>query len=338
MAGQVGARRSDPRRRTRAAALATAVASVVLLAGCSAAGLGTADSSGAMPPVSVHDSVSSAEAGSLAADGVPWVAGSVDEEIAPDHDIALDRSVITTGWATITSDEPLDAANAAIRIVERVGGRIDGRYESSATEFHSASASIVARIPSARLQATLDEIRELGRADYVSLDASDVTTQVQDIDARVRALTSSIDRLLELYTGAESTEDLIRIEVAISDRQADLESLQAQQRYLADQVSLSTISIEFRSEDVAPAPEPGSFWDGLVTGWGAFLAFWGGFVVVLGVLTPWLILLAIVALVLTLLVRRRRRARRARTQAPGAASARDRVTADRDDDPAPAEK
>ena len=97
------------------------------------------------------------------------------------------------------------------------------------------------------------------------------------------------------------------------------ESLEAQKRYLDDQVSMSTISLYLRSDAEAPKTVPGDFWSGLATGWNAFVGFWAGLLVVLGVLLPWLITFGAIAVLIIWIVRRRRR--------PAAAQASERKSA-----------
>lgn len=232
---------------------------------------------------------------------------------------SADRSIVVTGTVTITAQKPLEAADQAVSIVEAAGGRIDGRTEHAATDLDQGSATLVLRIPAAKLTATLDALKKLGRADEVSINASDVTTQTQDLGARIDALRTSISRLLELEGKATDTTNLIAIETAISDRQGELESLEAQQRGLNDQISMSTITLDLRSDAAAPPVKPADFWTGLGAGWGAFVAFWAGTLVVLGVLLPWLLFLAVAAGVAVLIVRlvKRRRARRASVTPPG---------------------
>ena len=174
-----------------------------------------------------------------------------------------------------------------MRIVEAAGGRVDGRTEYAATDSDKGSAHLQLRIPADKLTATLDKLEELGRADQVSLSTSDVTVQSQDLDARINALRASIERLNALMAQATNIDDLITLESAISDRQGELESLEAQQRYLADQVSMST---DHRCT-CAPMPRrrrpfPETSGRGLPTGWDAFVGFWAGLLVVLGVLLP----------------------------------------------------
>ncbi len=283
--------------------LPTLALAAVLLSGCAA--MSSVESSDSLP-----------DSGGGFAPGAPAVVGDgefVSEESA---DRADDRSVITTGYLYVTVDAPLESAADAVAITEAAGGRVDGRQEFAPQGGDAGGAQLTLRIPAERLTATLDRLKELGEVEELQLSASDVTREVQDIDARVTALRSSITRLLALQDAAATVEDLIALETAISDRQAELESLEAQQRFLADQVGLSTITLVLGSRDVAPVTEPDTFLTGLITGWEALLAFGSGLLVLLGVLLPWLVLLGLLGLVVLLIVRRARRRRVVSTATP----------------------
>ncbi|TPW72967.1 DUF4349 domain-containing protein [Schumannella sp. 10F1B-5-1] len=220
----------------------------------------------------------------------------------------VDRAKITTGTVTLTVDDPAEAATKAGELVAAVDGRVDARDEQAASADGPASASLTLRIPADDLDATRTKLEKLGHVESVSITSDDVTTLVRDTDARITALQASVDRLTALLAKADTTSDLVALENALSARQAELESLQAQKRGLDDQVALSTITLELNSPAAAPTPKPQSFLDGLAVGWAAFLAFWAGLLVVLGALTPWIVALAVIGLVVLLVVRRRRRA------------------------------
>lgn len=229
---------------------------------------------------------------------------------------SADRDVIVQGYLTITAEDPIEAADATVRIVERAGGRVDSRSERPGVDGDSASAQLVVRIPSDELTETLDEIKELGEVEDVSINSTDVTAQTRDLDARIEALQASVDRLLDLLASATSTTDLIAIETALSERQSELESLEAQRRYLSEQVDLSTITVDFGSEESAPIDEPEGFLDGLAAGWTALVAFLGAALIAFGVALPWLAAVAVLALAVLLVVRAVRRSRRARNAPP----------------------
>jgi uncharacterized small protein (DUF1192 family) len=220
--------------------------------------------------------------------------------------VAQDRSVVTSGTATITADDPLAAATEAVRIVEGAGGRVDARTESAPTDNDQGSANLTLRIPSSVLTATLDDLKALGKIGDVALTSVDVTTQSQDLEARISALRASVDRLTALLATATDTKVLIELESAISERQGNLESMEAQQRSLADQVSMSTIELALISVTDAPVAQPDTFWSGLAAGWGAFTGFVGFVLVAVGVLLPWIVAAGIATGAALMVVRRRR--------------------------------
>ena len=253
---------------------------------------------------------SASDSGGISAPEVEYQASEGGDAAVSDM-VEVDRQVIVTGWMTVTVEDPLKAASEAIRIAESVGGRVDSRDEYAPRDGDRGSATLTLRLPAEGLTAVLDDIKALGKVQEVSLSSSDVTMATQDLDARISALTAAIDRLEALLATATDTDDLIALETAITDRQTQLESLQAERRYYADQVSLSTVTVNLVSEADAPVDKPVTFWDGLVAGWNAFIAFFSGLVVVVGVLLPWLVFAAIITAVILLIVRANRKRRAA---------------------------
>jgi hypothetical protein len=226
------------------------------------------------------------------------------------------RQEVVTGTLSLLATDPLKAADRARTVVEDAGGRLDGFVKEPKSQFQEASAQLVARIPSDRLDATLDELEGLGTVQSLSTQSADVTQQKTDIDSRIRSLQASTDRLRQLITTAATTADLIAIETALSDREAQLESLVAQRDYLADQIDYATITVIVTTPTNAPAPAPTDFWSGLLAGFAALMGALSWTVIAVGAALPWLLFLALLALVVfavVRLVRSRSRSRRTET-------------------------
>jgi hypothetical protein len=271
----------------------------VLLAGCT----GSSNSESTDSSGSISGGVLPAEGDKVAEDG--RVTGTTSDVNT------ANRDVITTGSLSITATDPVAASESAVTITEQAGGRVDSRSENPATEIQPASANLSLRIPSDELDRTLAELKKLGRLNFVSLTAQDVTQQSQDLDARITALTTSVDRLLALMASATSTTDLISIESALSSRQGERESLQSQRDFLADQIDYSTVQLELVAEGTVAAGGPDNFWSGIITGWTALVTALGGLLIALGVALPWLVVLAILGAIVLLIARvfaRRRKA------------------------------
>ncbi|MGV8911566.1 MAG: DUF4349 domain-containing protein [Rhodoglobus sp.] len=293
------------------------VLSALTLAGCSAGSTDMAP--GGSTGYLVEESADGRSAADSMAEGTaPLLDSTIGSETSPSD---IGREVITTGYMSVTVKSPDEATADAVRITESVGGRVDGRSEYAPHDGNRGSSTLTLRIPASDLTATLEKFKELGTLQEVSINAVDVTMQSRDLEARITALDASVERLLALLTKAEDTETLIQLETAISSRQGELESLKSQKRYFDDQVAMSTLTLNLVSVADAPSIEPGNFFDGIVTGWNSFVAFFAGLLVAIGVLVPWLVFAAIVAGIVLLIVRSRIRSRRRTAAAAAEATA-----------------
>ncbi|MBC7441228.1 MAG: DUF4349 domain-containing protein [Ramlibacter sp.] len=271
---------------------------VLLLAGCSVPGASTSSD-----PTSAGSGSSSDQSGKSDQSGTsvqPGEAGAPDGSTG--NVTSENRDVITTGSVSITVEDPITSAQDAVTITEQAGGRIDSRTENPATDNQPASANLALRIPSDALDRTLAELKKLGTVNFVSLNASDITQQTRDLDARITSLQTSVDRLLTLMEQATSTTDLIAIESALAARQSELEGLQSQRDYLADQVDFSTITLDLYSTGTVAPGSPDDFWTGIVAGWNALVAALAAAMVGVGFALPWLLALSLVAAIVGLVV------------------------------------
>jgi hypothetical protein len=163
------------------------------------------------------------------------------------------------------------------------------------------STLLTVRVPADRLDGVIEELRSLGRVTSLTTSRDDVTMQYTDLEARVGALRTSVDRLRTLLETAADTADLIEVERALAERQGELDSLEAQRRQLADMVDLSTLTVDISTE--SRPSDRDSFWDGLVAGWNGLWATLGAAVVGVGVALPWGAFLIVCAGVIYLIVR-----------------------------------
>ncbi|WP_213813639.1 DUF4349 domain-containing protein [Glaciihabitans sp. dw_435] len=285
---------------------AVALVAALCLAGCTArGGSDSASTQGDGSPVGSSQGTSSQGDGPVATEpdsaadaSAPGSSSSVTS--------AADRQIVTTGTVNLTATAPTDAATRAIAIVEDAGGRVDSRSETSPVDGDAGSATLTLRIPAASLTPTLERIKKLGTVDSIAIKAADVTTQSNDLNARITALQASVDRLLVLLAKSSDTKVLIELETAISSRQGELDSLTAQRRQLTDQVAMSTVTLLIGSPADAPVKTPDSFWSSVVAGLTGFAGFFTGVLFVLGYLLPWIVLAGVIAVVVVLVLRRRR--------------------------------
>lgn len=230
-------------------------------------------------------------------------------------DAAADREANAAARAAAIGQ----AAVAARGIATGVGG-----FQASA-DGGGSTMTISLRVPAEQYDAVLERLGALGEVTNRMESSQDVTAEVVDIDSRVASMTASVARVRALLAEATTIAEVISIESELAVREANLESLQQQQAFLADQVSLSTVTMTLTAvtddpSAAPPAAEETGFIAGITAGWAALLAFFGWVGGAVGAILPFLPLVAAAGLLLWWLIRRARRRRAARSAPATSAS------------------
>lgn len=227
----------------------------------------------------------------------------------------LERSVIATGTVSLTSDDVSGARREVQRVVDAHGGRVTEESTEAAGGTGPVTgaegyARLVVRVPSAQFDDAMKALEQVATLRSSTRGSEDVTTQVIDTRVRVRAQEASLQRVEALLAEAEDLKDVIWIESQLTSRQSELDSLKSQQAWLADQTSLSTITVDITDAEVAELPddEPAGFVSGLRSGVDALAASVTVVLTVLGAVLPFAFLLGALGGPLWLVVRRRRAA------------------------------
>ncbi|SCG65779.1 DUF4349 domain-containing protein [Micromonospora coxensis] len=273
----------------------------VLLAGCGAAD--RSDSAG--------DSAAQAPAAEAPAGGAPERGGAAEQGKAGAGapDLRVDqRSIIYTGTMRVQVDDVEGAARRAVTAVTTAGGFVGGDDRRSVAA--SAQARLELRVPAEKFTALLDELATYGRQQRREVKTEDVTEAVVDLDARIATQRARVESARRLLARATSVSELVTLEREVAEREADLASLEARKKRLADLTALSTITVTFVGKDASTAEEEAEtgFMVGLRGGWKVFVASMSILLTVLGAVLPWLLTIGVpVVLVVAVLRRRRRR-------------------------------
>lgn len=289
---------SQIRRLTLAAVAATAV---VGLTGCSGGGT----TSGAGSASSAVETTTSAGAASAPRATVLGRAA------------VRTRAVIMTGEISLTSRHLGRVRSRVDGLLSTLGGTID--HEDTTTDRHGrVTRSVLSlRVPASAFRTARLDLEAMGTLVSSTQNSDDVTTKVIDTAQRVRSLRTSLGRLHAFQRRAGDVGALLRYEQAITSRTAELQSMQEQAAYLADQTAMSTITLDL-SRPGTSAPPPGAlshagFLPGLRAGWHALAAFGVVVLTAVGAALPFLVPLAVLgwpAVVALRVLRRRRRTTR----------------------------
>lgn len=257
--------------------------------------------------------------GGIADKSSELVPGAASDSALQSADAGTGREIISTANASV---EVKDVA-AAVAEITALAEAHDGYAEStdigkSVSVYDTGQTApadsgygwISIRVPAADLPAVIDALADTGEVLSSSVSKQDVTSTSIDLKARVEALTASVQRLTELMAQSGSVSELIEAEVALTDRQAELESNQQQLSALEDQVAMSTLQVQLTSTVAVPSADPSGFGDGLAAGWKGLVVSLNALVIALGFIIPWVAVAAVI-IVIVWLIRRSRRVRHA---------------------------
>ncbi len=285
----------------------------VLAAGCGLTGGSTggsaADRGGSSATEDTGDARKAPDAGAVDSPGAPRrAAGGGDTAAQKATDVTpMARAVISTGQISLRAKSLADARAAVLRLVASWRGSVADEQTHTDDRGRIASSTLTLRVPTAGFAEAMRALEGVGKVEEQSRTSEDVTTQVIDNDARVRAAERSIRQIEALLSRARKLGDLISIESELSRRQADLDSLKSQQAWLEDQTSLSTITVQLSRAGTGPVDHERErgFLAGLDAGWDALRGGTVAVLTALGAVLPFAVLLALVGVPGWLVVRRR---------------------------------
>lgn len=216
------------------------------------------------------------------------------------------RAVIRKGEVSLVTKEMNRARVEIEDLLGRTGGYLASEDTSNDRTGQPERSVLVLRVPEPAFDETMTELTKIGRTKRADRRSEDVTTEVIDVSSRVTTQELSLARLQRFLRQATDVDDMIRLESEIATRQAALESLKAQQKYLTDNTTMSTITVRLRTP-MAPPPPPEEqetgFLAGLSDGWNALTTVLVGAATVLGAILPFLVVLALLGLPTWLLLR-----------------------------------
>jgi hypothetical protein len=159
-----------------------------------------------------------------------------------------ERKLIRNAQMTLESGNPGDSQRRISSIAESSGGFVVGS-ESKQTNANGQlkpemTVTITIRVPAARFDAVIEEIR--GAGSHVAQDkvtTQDVTEEYIDLEARIRAKQALETQFMEIMKQAKSVSDALEVQSQLSDVRAEIERLEGRRRFLENQTSLSTITV-----------------------------------------------------------------------------------------------
>jgi hypothetical protein len=214
-------------------------------------------------------------------------------------DIMAKRKIIRTGDIKFKVNNLEKSTKVIQALTQKCNGFISNMNQNNSS--YLASNILAVRVPIDQFDYFLFQMKEEALyADYIRVNAKDVTEEFIDIENRLKTKKEVQRRYIEiLQNKAKTVEDVLAAEEKIRVIQEEIESREGRLRYLKDNIALSTINIEMYEEIeggvVETVHEKGFLSkakDGFVNGWNFILEL------LVGLINIWPVLLIVSLVVL----------------------------------------
>jgi hypothetical protein len=167
--------------------------------------------------------------------GQPATAGQPAQAAQPAKPAVASQLLIYTANVRVRVQEVPKAIDAVEKLAKERGGYLVLREDSQ----------ITVRVPSAKFDATLDELVKLGEVVHRNVSIEDVTDLYFDMQIRMKNLEVVMKRLEELLEKAKTVEESLAVQRQIERVTIELERMRGKLKLIAELVLFSTITVVF---------------------------------------------------------------------------------------------
>ncbi len=207
-----------------------------------------------------------------------------------------EQKIIKTARLAFETNDVETTHQKIIQLASQYKGLVQS--DNSGKSYNRIYKNLVIRIPTENFQPFIEGISEgVDYFDQRDISRQDVSEEFVDLEARLKAKRTLEERYLELLKKANKVEEMLQIERELSNIREEIEAKQGRLQYLQNQVSMSTVNIEFYKTTAET---------GITQSYGqkmknAFQGGWNGIsVFFLGVLYLWPLFLVAIIIVIVL--------------------------------------
>ncbi len=164
-----------------------------------------------------------------------------------------ERLVIQNADLAIVVKDPKARMADISKLATDLGGYVvsSNVYESSSASGKQVpEASIVVRVPAAKLDDALAQIKkDAVEVQNENRSGQDVTNVYVDLQAQLKAKEAADKKLLEIMDQATKAEDVLAIYMQVQTVETEIEQLKGQIKYYEEFAALSSISVRLIAEE-----------------------------------------------------------------------------------------
>lgn len=229
----------------------------------------------------------------------------------PDETIdATKRLVVKSGKMSLEVDKYDEAEIKITEITNKYGGNISNS-SSSMSSSGKKQGTITVRIPADKFDAFVPEVSQIGKVMSQNINASDVTEEYIDLEARLKTQKELEQRLYDLLnTKSSGLSDILEIEDKLADVRSKIESTEGRMKYLMSQASFSTLAISVYEPNLLETTSGGGFfseiWDAIVSGLRGLTGVIKFLIIAFIALLPFLIIAYIIYIIIRRKIRKKK--------------------------------
>lgn len=151
--------------------------------------------------------------------------------------------------------------------------------ESSSNQYDRIVQHLTIRVPSRNFDKLIKAIGEgVKRFDTKTIEATDVTEEFVDAEARLKTKKQLEQRYQELLKRANKVSEILEIEEQIGELRAEIEAVEGRLRYLNNRVDYSTLDVQFYKTMPSLIRNDRNFGRAFLQGWDNFVSLLFGLV------------------------------------------------------------
>lgn len=163
------------------------------------------------------------------------------------------RQIIRHGELTIRVKDLSESQKQAMRYVNQIGGFVEAEQSSDLT-LSISQTMLTLRVPVAKFETSMEMFSALGTPLSRSVSAEDITSQIVDMQARLRVMRAQEEVYLNLLKQSKTLKDSLEVQNRLMELRQEIESIAAQLKSQTELASLSTIVLTLRT-DAKPIPD-----------------------------------------------------------------------------------
>lgn len=230
-----------------------------------------------------------------------FVGGASAKLAANQAPVTMERKLIKNGSISFEVNNVEETKSKIAEIVKDVSGYISDENQNNYGNGPRFSETL--RVPSDKLEEVITRLEGLARnVESKNINTQDVTEEFIDVETRLATKKELEARYRELLKQAKTVKDLLEVETQLANVRGEIESMEGRLKYLNNQVSLSTLNVEYFQTVSGNSGFGYRFSGTFGKGWDIFLNF------LIGIFTLWpFVLIAGVGTWLFIRWRRRRK-------------------------------